>query len=81
MNCRDFVDFLMAYLDEELPENQRRTFRQHMVDCPSCETYLDTYRETVRMGKSLCDDPEGPLPEGVPERLVEVILAARKSGT
>ncbi len=80
MNCREFVDFLMDYLDDALPETERSTFRQHMADCPSCETYLDTYRETVRLGKTLCRDPEGPVPEDVPETLVQAILAARRSG-
>jgi anti-sigma factor RsiW len=77
MNCREFVDFLMAYLDEELPEEQRATFEGHMGDCPPCLTYLDTYAETVRLGQELCRDPEGPVPDDVPEGLVRAILASR----
>jgi anti-sigma factor (TIGR02949 family) len=80
VNCREFVDFLMAFLDDELPREQRDVFRSHMDACPSCETYLDTYRETVRLGQSVCRDPEGPVPEDVPERLVQAILAARARG-
>ncbi len=78
MNCREFVEFLMEYLDGELPEAQVATFREHMADCPSCETYLDTYRETVRLGHDVCGDPDGPVPEDVPETLVSAILAARR---
>lgn len=77
MKCRDFVEFLMAYLDGELPEEQRATFEEHMVECPPCVTYLDTYAETLRLGRTLCRDPEGPVPEDVPEGLVRAILAAR----
>ena len=77
MNCREFVDFLMGYLDDELPEGQKSVFEQHMADCPSCVTYLDTYRETVRIGREVCRDPEGPVPEEAPEALVQAILAAR----
>lgn len=77
MNCREFVDFLMAYLDGELPEPERSAFDRHLRDCPPCVTYLDTYSQTVRMGRTLCRDPEGPLPEDVPEELVRAILAAR----
>jgi anti-sigma factor RsiW len=80
VNCREFVGFLMAFLDDELPREQRDVFRSHMDACPSCETYLDTYRETVRLGQSVCRDPEGPVPEDVPERLVQAILAARARG-
>ena len=79
MTCREFVEFLMDYLNDELPEDQRTIFDSHMDDCPSCVTYLDSYRETIRLGKSLCDDPDGPAPPDAPERLVAAILAARRS--
>ena len=78
MNCREFVDFLMDYLEDNLPDAQHATFRAHMEACPGCELYLDTYRETVRLGKACCEDPEGPVPDEAPEALVEAILAARK---
>ena len=81
MNCREFVDFLMAYLDGELPEVQANAFRQHMSDCPPCVTYLDTYRETVRLGGEVCADPAGAIPEDVPEELVQAVLAARRDGS
>ena len=81
MRCKDFVDFLMAYLDGELPHDQRDAFECHMTDCPPCETYLDSYRQTVELGQTVCRDPEGPVPEDVPEALVQAILAARKQGS
>jgi anti-sigma factor RsiW len=71
------VDFLMDYLEDALPAEQRGAFEGHMDDCPGCVTYLDTYRETVRLGREICGDPEGPVPEDVPELLVRAILAAR----
>ncbi len=81
MNCREFVDFLMDYVDGALPDSQRGVFESHMDECPSCVTYLDTYRETVRLGRDLCGDPEGPVPSDVPDRLVRAILAARRAGS
>jgi anti-sigma factor RsiW len=77
VNCRDFVDFLMDYIEGTLDSSQRRTFDAHMDACPSCISYLDTYRETVRLGGALCDDLDGPVPEEAPEALVQAILAAR----
>lgn len=79
MNCREFVDFLMAYLDRELSDGERSTFEEHISDCPPCGDYLETYREAVRLGKRACRDDEGPVPEEVPEALVEAILAARNA--
>ena len=80
MNCREFVDFLMAYLDGTLEESEREIFQAHMVDCPGCETYLETYRETIRLGKACFCGGSEDLPEHVPEGLVEAILAARGAG-
>ena len=77
MTCREFVDFLMAYLELELSEDQRAIFEEHMGACPPCVAYLDSYAETVRLGRTVCRDPEGPVPEDVPEALVRAILAAR----
>ena len=79
MTCRELVDFLMAYLDDELPEAQRAEFREHLGACPPCVTYLDTYRETVRLGREVCAAPDGPVPEDVPEQLVAAILRARRT--
>ncbi|MGH0032626.1 MAG: anti-sigma factor family protein [Myxococcota bacterium] len=80
MTCQEFVEFVMRYLDGDLDPEVRQAFDGHMGDCPSCITYLDTYRETVRLGKEvLCDDPQAPVPDEVPEELVQAILAARRS--
>jgi anti-sigma factor RsiW len=72
------VDFLMAYLDLELAPDVRRAFEEHIDACPPCLAYLDSYRETVRLGQCLCADPEDAVPDDVPEALVRGILAARK---
>ena len=80
MTCREFVDFLMSYLDDELEHERRRVFEGHMDACPSCHDYLTTYEDTIRLGKLACDDQGGP-PEDVPEKLIEAILAARTSSS
>ena len=81
MNCHEFVDFLMAYLDGTLKASEREIFDAHMVDCPCCGTFLETYRETIRLGKAcFCGDSE-EIPEPVPEGLVQAILAARQGRT
>ena len=79
MNCKDFVDFLTAYVTRELPEAQRSEFRKHIVDCPPCVNYLDTYEETVKMEKAAFRDPAIECDE-IPPQLVQAILAAKKKG-
>ena len=77
MNCREFVDFLMSYLDGELEAPQGSVFEEHMALCPPCLTFLDTYKDTIRLGKFACQDEAGPPPEEAPEQLIQAILAAR----
>jgi predicted anti-sigma-YlaC factor YlaD len=77
MTCREFVEFVMGYLEEELGERERAVFEEHIEACPPCLTYLDTYRETVRLGRSVCG-PDDEVPPDVPEELVRAILAARR---
>lgn len=79
MNCRDFVDFLMAYLDEELSAPERGRFEEHLAECPSCVAYLATYREAVRLGKAACGDGHDAIPPEVPQELVEAVLSARRA--
>jgi anti-sigma factor RsiW len=78
MNCRDMTDFLMAYLDGELPEAERRRFELHLGDCPPCVSYMDSYRDTLRLGRCSCEDTHAP---PLPERLVQAILAARRTSS
>jgi anti-sigma factor RsiW len=74
VNCRTLIEFLMAYLDGELPDAERAQFEAHLAECPWCVAYLKTYQETVRLGKAVLTEPEAPPP---PEELVRAVLAAR----
>lgn len=77
MNCRELTEFLMAYLDRELPEAARSAFELHLHDCPPCVNYLESYRATIALGRAACAD-DAPVPKDVPEALVQAILAARE---
>jgi len=79
ITCEQFVTFLMDYLDEALPGDQRSTFEGHLAACPACVNYLATYRQTVELGRSLCATDQQAIPEEVPEALVRAVLAARRS--
>lgn len=79
ISCREFVDFLMDYLDGDLPQGQREVFESHLGLCPQCHTYLDTYRETVRLGRTLLCGADDAPPSDAPDELVQAILAALRS--
>ena len=78
MTCREFIEFLNDYVDGALPPSQRQLFDEHLAGCLDCQTYLESYKRTVRLGKLALGDGDGPVPTGVPESLVQAILAARR---
>jgi anti-sigma factor RsiW len=77
LTCRELIDFIAAYLDGELPDAERDDFERHLSLCPHCVHYLESYRETLRLGQQACSGDEA-VADDVPEELVEAILAARK---
>ena len=74
--CRELIEFLMSYLDGDLPKEQRATFEQHLAVCADCVDYVATYRRTRELAASVRDDDE--VPPDVPEDLVRAILDARE---
>lgn len=49
------LDQLAAYLDYELPEDQRAVVREHLRRCPQCENELATLRATKQLLRDLPD--------------------------
>lgn len=81
ITCRDFVEFLWAYVSGELPSDQRFEFEAHLAICPHCIHYLDSYSKTVGLEKTAFENLDEPVPADMPDELVSAILAAReKSG-
>ena len=76
MNCRECTDFLIDYLNGDLPPAQTRIFEGHLELCPPCVAYLESYRETLKLAQKCCKEETEPLPEAI----VQAILAARGAG-
>ncbi len=49
MTCQDHKDLMMAYLDDELNQEQRRTFEEHLASCPDCTRELKEFRKLKQM--------------------------------
>jgi anti-sigma factor RsiW len=79
LSCREFTDFLTAYVDGELPQAERAEFLRHVGACPPCGVYLDNFEETVRLAR-LCAGGRTEPPADAPEGLIAAILAARRKG-
>ncbi|MCC7291715.1 MAG: zf-HC2 domain-containing protein [Phycisphaerales bacterium] len=78
MTCREFLDYIGAYLSGELSEAECRELRVHLDVCSQCVDYLDSYQQTIRLSKIACCADSDPVPGDVPEDLVKAVLAAMK---
>jgi len=79
ITCQEFEDFILDYLDDNLPPGQRRIFELHMKICRECRDYLAAYQRSIELGKAVFEHPDSPISEDVPEDLVQAILDARQN--
>ncbi|MBI5764799.1 MAG: zf-HC2 domain-containing protein [Planctomycetes bacterium] len=77
MTCREIADFLMQYLDGELPRRQRATFELHLANCPACRVYVESYERTVTLARSSKSAADVSITESMPDELVRLILESR----
>lgn len=80
ITCRELLDFLHLYLEDELPEDRRVEFDRHLAVCEACRDYLTQYQETIRLGKAAFEGPISPVAGDCPEELVRAVLEARRKG-
>jgi len=45
MTCHDYKDLMMGYLDNELSDEQRRRFEEHLAGCHECAGELAEFRK------------------------------------
>ncbi len=77
ITCREFEDFIAAYLDGDLADRRRRVFELHIRFCRECRDYLAAYRRTMAISRRAFEAPDEAVPDDVPEDLIKAILAAR----
>ena len=44
MTCHDYKDLMMGYLDDELSDESRRRFEEHVAGCPECAGELKEFK-------------------------------------
>lgn len=78
ITCREFIEFLWQYLSDELSPEEREKFDDHLTRCAPCVRYLQSYQETVKIGKIALAPTAEPVPTEVPEELIQAILSSRE---
>lgn len=77
LTCREATALLTEYLAGTLPEQASHAFETHIRLCTACLAYLQTYRATVRLARTL---RYTEIPPALQERLL-TFLQARRTAT
>lgn len=76
LTCGEFVEFLWRYIEGDAEGDEALEFERHLAACPTCVSYVNGYRQTMKLGKTAFESLEAPVPDEVPEGVVRGILAA-----
>jgi anti-sigma factor RsiW len=67
LTCREVIDLLTDYVEDALPEEERRRVEAHLASCDGCTTYLEQVRETIRLTGMLTEEQ---IPDAERQRLL-----------
>ncbi len=51
--CKDVVDNIMEYIDEELDDKTLKELETHLDECPECRSFVATYRRMLKLSGNL----------------------------
>ena len=52
-NCKQVTVLLFDYLNDKLSRTDKRDFEQHLSICPDCVNFLNTYKKSVAVTRSV----------------------------
>lgn len=80
VTCRELIDFLLAYYEDELDPRVRDAFERHLALCRECREYVAAYERTLELVHLCKDDPGHDPAAAVPEALISAVMQARRAG-
>jgi len=81
LTCKEFVQELSQYLDEDIDAELRRKLETHINNCPNCFVIFDTTKRTIQVYKGM---EAQSMPGEVHDRLMAALekrLAAKRCKT
>lgn len=79
LTCREFLQELNDYLDENVDQEIRHKLEAHITQCPNCFVICDTTKKTLQVYKGM--QPQS-IPSDVQARLMAALekkMAAKKA--
>ena len=69
--CKECLELLHDYLEDELSEEVHASLEDHFEDCPPCIAFLNTYKATIHMSQTTLKSND--IPDIVKERLKKFV--------
>ena len=70
LTCKEFLQEISDFLDENVDEDLRQKLEAHISQCPNCFVILDTTKKTIQVYKGV--DAQ-PIPAEVHNRLMRAV--------
>lgn len=70
LTCKDFLQELSDYLDENIDAELRAKLERHITECPNCWVIADTTRKTIKIYKGM---ERYDIPPDVESRLMSAL--------
>jgi anti-sigma factor RsiW len=77
ISCRELVELVTEYLEDQLPPDERARFEMHLVYCRGCAVYVDQMRETLRVTGGLREESLSP---GARDALLDAFRGWKREG-
>lgn len=74
--CKEFVNSLAAFLEDELTLQDRIRAQKHLSSCDKCSAYFRGYERTIGLAKKTGSN--NAVSAILPENLVRKIMGARR---
>lgn len=53
LDCQRVADLLVDFVTEEMDPEIRKMIDAHLLECPDCMAFLNTYRKTIETTRSI----------------------------
>ncbi|MBI1337300.1 MAG: anti-sigma factor [Phycisphaera sp.] len=70
MECKDLLELINQYIDEEVDASVCEKFEKHLAECKPCRVVIDSIRGTIQLYRG---DQPYELPDDVRNRLHETL--------
>lgn len=61
MMCKELVELVTDYLEGNLTKSETARFQRHLEDCDGCTTYLEQFKQTIKLTGALREEHVDPV--------------------